>query len=250
MSAIDCDNLLERERRELSRLEASNAAPEVMADAALVLLETAAMSGLEAWRQLLFDAGLAEIERRLIAPESLLAGLEQELLAPIETGLPSRAVAMIEALGYREASVAREAERLLHAAGEPEAAYRIEHVREPSRQVERRLKVVSSTPPLAVAVAGGHPRLRAMIRRDLRQHRVREIPSRQEASLVGRDVAAKLAGADLAVVIARQIAHSTSDQVIAAAEKQGVPVAFARSASLAAVRDEVDRFARERTGVE
>jgi hypothetical protein len=230
-------------------LQSSNAASGDVAEEAIALLESAAMVGEPAWRSLMLDDRLAEIERVLIAPESLLAGLEQELLAPSELGLPERAVAMIEALGRRESTVARDAERLLHAAGATDAAYRIERSRKLPRPARGPRPEAPPAPRLVVAVAGGHPRLRAMIRRDLREHRLREIPSKHEASLLGRDVAAKIAGSDLAVVIARQIAHSTSDQVVAAGEKQGVPVAFAPTASIASVRREVERFAQAKAGV-
>ena len=233
----------------LARLQSSNAAPNEIAGAAVAVLESAAMTGESAWRRLMLDNRLDEIERLLFTPEFLLAGLEQELLASHELGLRERAIAMIEALGHREASVAREAERLLHAAGESDGAYRIERAHKSLRSPRRPRPRSPLAPPLNVAVAGGHPRLRAMIQRDLSTHHIREIPSKHEASIAGRDVAAKLAGSDLVVVIVRQIAHSTTDRVVAAAAKQGVPVAFARSASIASVRGEVDRFAREMAGV-
>lgn len=240
---------LETRLVELAQLQSSNASPGEVAEAAVILLESAAMSGEPAWRRLMLDDRLAEIERLLTAPEALLAGLEQELFAPDELGLPERAVAMIESLGHRELAVARDAERLLHAAGAASAAYRIERGRKTPRPARAPRSESRPAPPLIVAIAGGHPRQRAMIRRDLPSHRIREIPSKREASSQGRDVAAKIAGSDLAVVIVRQIAHSTSDQVVAAAQKQGVPVAFAATASIASVRREVERFAEEKAGV-
>lgn len=231
-----------------ARLQSSNAAPGDVADAAVALLESATMVGEPAWRRLMLDDQLADIERVLIEPESLLAGLEQELFAPVDLGLPERAVAMIEALGHREPAIARDAERLLHATGATSAAYRIERGRKTPRSARVSRPESRLAPRLTVAIAGGHPRLRAMIRRDLPSHRIRDIPSKHEATSQGRDVAAKIAGSDLAVVIVRQIAHSTSDQVVTAAEKQSVPVAFATTASIASVRREVERFAQERGG--
>jgi hypothetical protein len=200
----------------------------------------------------MLDGELGKLEMLPISPSAMLAGYEQQLLAPLETGLRERALVLIEALGHRDASMARDAERLLHAAGAAKAAYRVERERRGVRPPQIvALDREASVAGLVIAVAGGHPRLRKMIRRDLTRIGIsdfREIPAAFEANLGGRDVAAKLNGADLAVMIVRQIAHSTSDQVTSAAAKVGVPVAFAHSASIAGVRREVDAFAAAKRG--
>jgi len=240
------------ERAHLVGLDFPNQAPDALADLALAILEAAALVGAIAWERLIASDDLSVLESFLVEPGDMLAGFEQQLFAPVEMGLRERALVMIEALGHRDPGAAREVERLLHAAGESTAAYRVERGRRAVRL---------PTPPspddaapsthLIVAVAGGHPRLRKMIRRDLARAGVadlHEIPSAFEASRGGRDVAAKLAGVDLVVVIVRQIAHSTSDQVTSAAAKLKVPVAFSHSAGIAGVRREVDAFAATRRG--
>ncbi len=214
------------------------------------VFEAAAFAGVDAWNALMYDGALAPLESKLTSSASMLAAYEQQLLAPPETGLRERALVLIEALGHRDPIMARDAERLLHAAGEPKAAYRVEHGRRTIRARQpAAIEPGANVAGLVIAVAGGHPRLRKMIRRDLARVGVsdfREIPSAFEASRGGRAVAAKLGGADLTVVILRQISHSTSEQITAAAAKLGLPVVFSRSASIAGVRREVETFAAKR----
>ena len=233
-------------------LAGSNWSDSERGERAVVLLETAALVGSAGWERLVVENLLEEIEASLSEPARMLSGFEQELFAPAETGLRDRALVLIEALGRRDRSVARDAERLLHAAGEPRAAYRVEGGRRTAPAATRPAATRNAVAGLIVVVAGGHSRLRKMVRRDLARSGiadVREIPAAFEASRVGRDIAAKLGGADLAVLIVRQIAHSTSTQVTVAAEKLGVPVAFSRSAGIAGVRTEIEAFAAAREGV-
>jgi hypothetical protein len=239
----------EQARARLATSATCGMTPDEAAERLIAVLESAAFAGLDAWTELMLHGQLMELEAVLPSSAWLLAGYEQQLFAPMETGLRERALVLIEALGHRDASVTRDAERLLHAAGEPQAAYRVERGRRSPRLPKPAPAIFAPLTGLAVAVAGGHPKLRKMIRRDLARagiSDVREIPSAFEASRSGRDVAAKLGGVDLAVVILRQIAHSTSDQVTVAAAKTGVPVAFTHSASLGGVRREVEAFAANR----
>jgi hypothetical protein len=45
-----------------------------------------------------------------------------------------------------------------------------------------------------------------------------------------------MAGSDLAILIGRQLAHSTADQVRTAAERYGVPLARAETAGVGSIR--------------
>ncbi|MGI8474775.1 MAG: hypothetical protein ACR2OO_00100 [Thermomicrobiales bacterium] len=227
-------------------------------DGAMRVLELAAAGGLAAWRLLADGDGIEALERACPEPLDRLAALEQELFAPEEFGVAVRALAMIEQLGVLHAhaddhATAREAERLLHAAGRPEIAYRVEDARrgaakrrrEASPAVAPREAEAPQLRGLVVAVAGGHPALRAHIRRDLRRSGVsdlREIPSAHEASRVGREVAATLAGADVVVLLIRQLAHSTSDQVRLAAAKSGTAAIVAPSGGVGTVRRALERW--------
>jgi hypothetical protein len=85
-----------------------------------------------------------------------------------------------------------------------------------------------------------------MARRDLATigvGEVREIPPAWEATRDGRAVQATLAGSDLVVVVTRQIAHATADQVRTAAARSGIPVVEAETAGVTAIRRAVERFA-------
>jgi hypothetical protein len=76
--------------------------------------------------------------------------------------------------------------------------------------------------------------------------RVQSIPSAKEASRTGRDVQAVLAGSDVVVLLVRQLAHSTSDQVRRAAARAGVPAIMAESAGINGVRRALERFVTTR----
>jgi hypothetical protein len=227
--------------------------------AALRLLEGIASTGdEEAWVTMLDERRLTDVEQSFTTTLEMLDALEQEANAPLETGLSVRARAMIEEIGHVNASdaqIARAAERLLHALGQTSAAYRVERAR---RSAAKRGEIPAVEPAsepdvdmtgLSIVLAGGHPALRAMIERDLGRAgvaRVRAIPSAKEASRVGRDVHATIAGNDLVVLLVRQLAHSTSDQVRRAAARAGVPVVAAESAGIGGVRRAIERYLRER----
>jgi hypothetical protein len=246
---------------EVFDLAAASGDPDRQADAAMAVLETAAaLVEAESWFWLLRSGRLSELESSFTAPLVLLAALEQESFAPPETGLVGWATGRIEAIGHAHANddaVAREAERLLHAAGEAAAAYRVErsrravrrrpNVRDGQREGRQALSLVG----LKLALIGGYPALRASIARDLeRAHieEVREIPPAREGSRIERDVQATLNGVDFAVVLIRHVGHSTSDQVKRVAERSGIPVVVVDSAGSSGVRRAIERFiARQRT---
>lgn len=209
---------------------------------ALDLLAAAAMA--EDWSHVLDRR--AELESIFVTPTSRLDFLEQLVYAPPETGLPASAAAEIEAIGYRlapNAALARAAERLLHGLGRTEAAYGVERARRLAAGPDRFPRPRADNPDdlggATVVIAGGHPPLRRMVTVDLTQSGadgVREIPSKWEAVRAGRGVRDRMAGSDIAVLIGRQLAHSTADQVRSAAARLGIPVARAETASVASVR--------------
>ncbi|HEY7031265.1 MAG TPA: hypothetical protein VH482_08070 [Thermomicrobiales bacterium] len=231
--------------------------PPDLIPAALDLLETAAGAGPRGWAVVLDQERWAALDVVLGHPTSALSALEQFLYAPSDTGLPAQALALIEAFGCRHAAdrgLARAAERLLHAFGAPDAAYRVETCRRaaaPSAAPEPPVDTLDGLPQAraqTVTIAGGHPALRSLARRDLRAigvTDVREIPPAWEATRHRRAVEATLSGSDLVVVIASQIAHSTFDQIRAAAARLDVAVVTTQSASVAAIRRVVDRAASD-----
>lgn len=271
MTRVLDDWLPDREPRALLRLARQAFAiashpsvqPGTRANAGLRILELLAVANdLNEWTSAITSGELDGIETAQIDPLGLLDALEQLAFAPPETGLPDRAVSRLESTGHAYAHdpvVARTAERLLHALGRPELAYGVERAKRDARP--KTTAAVRDTGEmddlsiagLRVAIAGGHPALRSVIRKDLGRAKitdVREVPSRQEASRIGRDVQATIAGADVVVLLVRQLAHSTSDQVRKAAARQGVPVAVSDSAGVSGVRRALERFARERRSTE
>lgn len=232
--------------------------PKARHDAALRLLEALAVTGdADAWNATLTERRLVEIELSFQTPLEMLEALEQEAYAPSVTGFPERARAKIEEIGHvhaAEPGTARAVEHLLHALGHADAAYRIERAR---RAAVRRVTAPSDGVPvqaavdltgLSVVIAGGHAALRSIIERDLTKAgvaRVRGIPSATEANRVGREVQSVIAGGDVVVLLVRQLAHSTSDQVRRAAARAGVPVVTADSAGISGVRRAIERFVIE-----
>ena len=233
-------------------------------EAALPLLEAlAASENPLLWTEHLTPARLEGVDLVFPMPADLLDALEQLTYAPAETGFPERARAGIEAIGLlkaEDAAVSRSAERLLHALGDAAAGYRIEHARKAAAlrqtpaspaQQETEPRAKAEFAGLRVALAGGHPGLRAVIQRDLARSgvaEVRSIPSAKEASRAGRDVKSVVAGSDVVVLLVRQLAHSTEAQVRRAAAQTDVTVVVADSAGIGGVHRALTRYARERGG--
>ena len=71
-----------------------------------------------------------------------------------------------------------------------------------------------------------------------------QIPSSREAVRRERDIIGLLQGCDLAILLIRQITHSTSDQVRKVAERLSIPVIY--SNALSAVAIERQLLERER----
>ncbi len=223
--------------------------------AARRLLETVADAGASAWTSILNPTRRPAIISSFVGPGAALDRLEQEAYAPPETALPADALVAIEAIGHRHATdvpIARAAERLLHGLGAPAAAYRVEATRRGVAPVsgsrEGRILSPSATPALqglSVVLAGGHPALRRLVRSNLDHAGVkalREIPSGWEARRSRQAIRDVMGSADVAVLIWRQLSHSTGDRVRSAADAMEVPVILARTAAASAVRQALDEF--------
>jgi hypothetical protein len=222
----------------------------------IAMLQAVASAGPDGWEIVENPEMRSVIDRHLMPSSAGVAVAEQLLYAPAETGWPAIALESIETIGLaaiHDLELARASERLLHAAGMPEAAYRIEQIRRIQAQPEPRTRrSPSHTERLslsgqAVAIAGGHPALRAMIASEITSlgGSIREIPSRHEAVRRDKDIMDALRGAGVAVVIIPQIAHSTSDQVKRAAGRLLIPVIIAPSASVQSIVALVTRWSEE-----
>ena len=223
--------------------------------AARRLLETVADAGASAWTAILDPTRRPAIIASFEGPVAALDRLEQEAYAPPETALPAEALVAIEAIGHRHAPdvpIARAAERLLHGLGAPAAAYRVEATRRGLAAVSGSRLGSTFSPPeapalqgLSVVLAGGHPALRRLVRIDLDRAGVkalREIPSGWEARRSRQAIRDAMGSADVAVLIWRQLSHSTGDRVRSAADAMQVPVILARTAAASAVRQALDQF--------
>ncbi len=218
-----------------------------------VLEDIASVESADLWQRAQSEGWIGEVEALAATPHDLLGALEFQALAPEATGIPVAIVQRVEEIGHSnatDATLAREAETLLHALGATSAAYRVERSKRLARDAHARSGAKSTNRDrpvlgLSIVVAGGHPALRALIAKSLMKDgakSVRAVPSAKEASRVGRDVQAILAGSDVAIILARQIAHSTSDQVRTAASKLGIPVLTAESSGSAGVRRAIERW--------
>ena len=215
--------------------------PRELAVAALETLEAAAAGDAAAWRPVADPDRRAALLAAVDDPADTVVALEQLAYAPAAAGLRAHAVALAEAVGFAhlaEPAAARAAERALHALGDPAAAGRVEAGRKATRPRQAE-PARSSAPPLqgrTIVVAGGHDRLRVAIRSELLglgAREVREVPPAWEGQRGARprDL---MAGADLALLVIRQLDHSTGDAVLAAAEAAGVPAHRVPSASVTA----------------
>jgi len=248
-------SLLERSHWLARRFDSAGPDPVQLRESALDLLGAATMAGEPGWQLVQEPARRARLDQALAEPDAKIDLLEQEALAPGETGLPAtvpgRTLAFGRLMAIRgELSVVRDAERLLHMLREPELAYLLESDRKrhaggfQSRPPVRQ-PTFGLVPRLTVVLAGGHPPLRRMARRELDEldlADVREFPSAWEGNRQGRHARDTVEGSDLAVVIWRQIAHSTSDQISTAARSLSVPVVRADTPTISAIRRAVTDF--------
>lgn len=221
---------------------------------ALDLLAAATLADEPGWALVRSPVRWDAIEAAFVAPSDRIDLLEQESFAPPATGIPATVVGQAQAfaqerLRHGDLACAREAERLLHLTGHRDIAYQLEAERK--RLTRARSRVWSTTRPthrprrLQIVVAGGHPELRRLARADLDQLNlasVRAFPSSWEGNRQGRHAREAIDGADLAVVIWRQISHSTSDQVTTAARALSVPVVWADTPTISSIRRAVESF--------
>jgi len=198
----------------------------------------------DTWRSILQTSRIDDLRQLAGEPELGIEIAELLSYAPDE-GIRDFAVVELEGAGMRQLACgedSRSIERLLHAAGARDAAYRLEAARKraaatgPPRAGGSRGSR-SSIPYGKIAIAGGHAQLRGAAASVLERHGVSvvPIPSSQEAVRRERDILPLLNGCDMAVLLVRQITHSTSDQVRKAAERLGVPVIFSNAASAVAI---------------
>lgn len=253
------------------RLRELGADPQDLAPAAVAALEAAAGGGKDrdAW------AWIADPDRReaLLAaagsdPAAIADALEHLAFAPRHAGLQSDASRFAEQSAYAHAAdraVVRAAEVLLYAItkeGGPEAtaareaAKRLETMRKGLIATAARTATPASPPASAVpditgaciVLVGGHDGLRAAVRALLaprKPREIRDLPPSWEGQR-GGGVDAAIRGADLTVLIIRQLDHSTGDAAEAAAETFGVAHRRARTASTAAIVAAIDGWAASR----
>lgn len=240
------DNFLEWAVGRYDAIRAEPAAHEATQQATAAIDLLASSAAARSWYAVLDRR--SDLELVLSTPAQRLDLLEQLVYAPQSTGLPASAAAEIEAIGHRavtqdDLDQARAAERLLHGIRHSAAAYRIESARR--RATLTPAEHPTERPPdgefdgLTVLIAGGHPPLRRMVSIDFTRSGatgIREVPSKWEAVQSGRSVQDRMAGSDLAVLIGRQLAHSTADQVRTAAARYGVPLARAETAGVGSIR--------------
>ena len=230
------------------RFDALRALPatgaEELAEAALETLEAAAAGDMRAWRPVADPDRRAALLSAVAAPSGALLALEQLAYAPVAAGLRAHAVALAESFGHAhlgEPDLARAAERVLFRLGAPASAHRVESGRKATRP--RPDSRPAEPAPLDLAgrllvIAGGHDRLRAAVRDELRGaglRGLREVPPTWEGQL-GASLRGLVQGADLMLLVVRQLDHSTGDAVVAAAAAEAVPVVRVPSASVAGIR--------------
>lgn len=227
---------------DLAILSTANGASRV--GAALRLLTSVAGAGEESWPVVLASGRLDEIGRLASSGTGAEEMLELLAYAP-DPGTRDLALSQMEAGGLRLLDGngdSRSLERLLHGVGASDAAYRLETER------KRRSALVTpggahagvATPALRwqrIALAGGHAQMRATAAHLLKRHGIDvvQIPSSLEAVRRERDVTQALQGCDAALLLVRQVTHSTSDQVRSAAGRLGIPVIFSNALSAVAI---------------
>ena len=252
--------LLERSHWLARRFDSTAPDAMIQREAALDLLAAATMAGEAGWALVQEPERRARLDAALSEPGAQIDLLEQESFAPAETGLPAtvpgRALAFGRLMAARgEFSAVRDAERLLHVLREPQLAYLLENDRKRWGAGFRNELTAPQVIPmpngrLTIVLAGGHPPLRRLARHELDEMDladVREFPSAWEGNRQGRHARDTVEGSDLAVVIWRQIAHSTSDQITSAARSLAVPVVRADTPTISAIRRAVTDFQESTT---
>ena len=227
--------------------------PLVRFETAAGLLSGAIEAGQPAWEAIRRSNRLDEIERLTLEQAVGVELLELLAYAP-DAGMRGFAINQIGSSGMRALDNwddSRSFERLLHAIGATEDAYRLESVRKQrltnsAAAREHRGPSNSLNPAYrVVALAGGHAQLRGTAARLLQQHGIETvpIPSSREAVRRERDIVRLLQGCNLVMLLVRQITHSTSDQVRKAAERLGVPVVYSNALSAVAIERQLLEFA-------
>lgn len=200
------------------------------------------------WNAILQTDRIEALRRLVAEPEFGLELAELLAYAP-DDGIRDFAVSELEVTGIRHLAAgedSRSIERLLHATGAGDAAYRLETARKRAAQLGLPLRTKRPSPYMripfrTVAIAGGHAQLRRSAMAVLERYgmTVVPIPSSSEAVRRERDILQMLQGCDLAMVLVRQITHSTADQVRKAAERLDIPVRYSNAGSAVAIEREL-----------
>ncbi|MGD9711710.1 MAG: DUF2325 domain-containing protein [Thermomicrobiales bacterium] len=225
------------------------------------MVEIALIGADEAWSDFERETVRMAIIDCLIPPSEAFPLAALLIFAPERLGWKKPATQSIVLAAKEEATTAesiRDAERILHEAGESEEAYALERRRKGMLQSSigderpEHPAPVAGLSGLNVVIAGGHPAFRSMVRSAVQDEggSLREIPPHFESVRRERDVSDILTSADVVVVIVSQIAHSTTDQVNRVARRHGIPVLRCGSASVATIVNEVKEWARSRDQAE
>ncbi len=207
------------------------------------LFEAALIDDVADWSLLRAPAIERIVRESLLPPGEAFSFAATLLFVPERLGWRDLAIQTVVLAAHEpnaDHALIRDAERLLHAAGESRQAYELErtrkqrfstikaHAEEPAEPQE------PSLAGLSITIAGGHAGFRSMLRDAVAEEggEVSEIPPKFEAVRRERDVADAMTGADVALVLTSQIAHSTSDQVVRVGKRLGVPVLFAPTTSV------------------
>lgn len=216
-----------------------------------VAIDLLAGAGEPAWMAILRTSRIDDL-RRLAGEPDMGVELAELLSYAPDPGIRDFAISELEATGMRWLAVgedSRSLERLLHATGGRDEAYRLEAARKqraavPLPALFGRPRSEPNIPYRVIAIVGGHAQLRGAAAAVLERYGVTvvQIPSSQEAVRRGRDIVLTLQGCDLAFLLVRQLTHSTSDQVRKSAERLGIPVIFSNASSAVAIeRQLLDR---------
>lgn len=205
------------------------------------------------WAAVLRTNRIDDLRQLTDEPELGLELIELLVYAP-DVEVQMFATSRLEAMGMERSMNGldvRSIERLLHATGASDAAYRLEAARK--HRLQRELPspravapAVPSLPYSVIAIAGGHAQLRTSAAALLEPYGISivPIPSSREAVRRERDILEAMQGCELVLLLVRQITHSTSDQVRKSAERLGIPVVFSNAASAVAIERQLLERAR------
>lgn len=218
--------------------------PRIHLRVAVDLLAEAIAEDALAWAAILATSRLDEMQRTALSANNPLELLELLSYAP-DAGVRAFALTQMESVGLRTieaGSERRDCERILHAVGASDHAYRLERERKQRLGSNVEVAVAShendvALPYRVVAIAGGHAQMRVSAERLLARSGIEtvQIPSSIEKVRREKDIVHLLQSCDVAMLLVRQITHGTSDQVRKSADRLGIPVIFSNALSAVAI---------------